>query len=175
MGDSEAAELIQRQRRQVGIEILLGMPQLAPSSARSCQAATLTSPCFRICAIPTRRGLPSGCTDARGPKLAGYCQRLVTRDLDQAQRILDSTRQAQVLNKADAQLAKDVPVIPLFDNPTVLAHKTPSGTFASPRNCIRSQAWRTGGSSAKRNPSVPFLEGHQFSPPARASAPPNSP
>ena len=95
---------------------------------------------------------------------AGYCQRLVTRVLDQAQRILDSTRQAQVLNKADAQLAKDVPVIPLFDNPTVLAHKTPSGTFASPRNWIRSQAWRTGGSSAKRNPSVPFLEGHSVQP-----------
>ena len=175
MGDSEAAELIQRQRRQVGIEILLGMPQLAPSSARSCQAATLTSPCFRICAIPTRRGLPSGCTDARGPKLAGYCQRLVTRDLDQAQRILDSTRQAQVLNKADAQLAKDVPVIPLFDNPTVLAHKTPPER--SPHRAIGSVRRRgelVARALSGTHPSR-FSRDTQFSPPARASAPPNSP
>ena len=44
----------------------------------------------------------------------GYCQRLVTRDLDQAERILDADQRARVLNRADAQMAKDVPVIPLF-------------------------------------------------------------
>ena len=49
--------------------------------------------------------------------VTGYCQRLVTRDLDQARRILDQTRQARVLNRADAQMAKDVPVIPLWQSP----------------------------------------------------------
>ncbi len=44
----------------------------------------------------------------------GYCQRLVTADLDQAERILDADQQARVLNRADAQLARDVPVIPLY-------------------------------------------------------------
>jgi peptide/nickel transport system substrate-binding protein len=55
---------------------------------------------------------------------SGYCQRLVTKDLDQAQRILVPARQAKVLNRADAQLARDVPVIPLFENPQVVAHRT---------------------------------------------------
>ena len=47
----------------------------------------------------------------------GYGQRLVTSDLDQADRILDSTRQAAVLNRADVQMAKDVPAIPLYEPP----------------------------------------------------------
>jgi len=47
----------------------------------------------------------------------GYCQRLVARDLDQARRILDQDQRARVLNGADAQLARDVPVIPLFQPP----------------------------------------------------------
>jgi peptide/nickel transport system substrate-binding protein len=45
----------------------------------------------------------------------GYCQRLVTRDLDQGDRILDARQRARVLNRADAQLARDVPTIPLFE------------------------------------------------------------
>ncbi len=47
----------------------------------------------------------------------GYCQRLVTRELDQAKRILDAREQALVLNRADAQLARDVPIIPLVQTP----------------------------------------------------------
>jgi peptide/nickel transport system substrate-binding protein len=47
----------------------------------------------------------------------GYCQRLVTRELDQAERIFDAREQARVLNKADVQLANDVPVIPLYEPP----------------------------------------------------------
>jgi ABC-type transport system substrate-binding protein len=46
----------------------------------------------------------------------GYCQRLVTRDLDQSDRVLDPARQAQVLNRADRQIAKDVPYVPLFQH-----------------------------------------------------------
>jgi peptide/nickel transport system substrate-binding protein len=51
------------------------------------------------------------------PNYTGYCQRLVTADLDQAQRILDADQQARVVNRADAQLARDVPVIPLYQQP----------------------------------------------------------
>jgi ABC-type transport system substrate-binding protein len=49
----------------------------------------------------------------------GYCQRLVTRDLDRAERILDPARRARVLRRADRQMAKDVPVIPLWVEPVV--------------------------------------------------------
>ena len=53
----------------------------------------------------------------------GYCQRLVTNDLDQADRILDADQRARVLNRADRQMAKDVPVIPLFQVPLMFAYK----------------------------------------------------
>jgi peptide/nickel transport system substrate-binding protein len=51
----------------------------------------------------------------------GYCDRLVTRDLVQSVRILDRGRRVQVLNKADAKLAKAVPAIPLFQNAFLVA------------------------------------------------------
>ena len=54
----------------------------------------------------------------------GYCQRLVTADLDQADRILDAGRRARVLNRADAQIVKDVPAIPLYQPPAVVALRT---------------------------------------------------
>jgi ABC-type transport system substrate-binding protein len=53
----------------------------------------------------------------------GYCQRLVTAELDQANRILDDAQRARALNRADRQLAKDVPVIPLYQIPWVYAYK----------------------------------------------------
>ena len=52
-----------------------------------------------------------------------YCQRLVTADLNQADRILDDEQRARVLNRADRRLAKDVPVIPLYQPPAVTAYR----------------------------------------------------
>jgi peptide/nickel transport system substrate-binding protein len=63
---------------------------------------------------------------------SGYCQRLVTRDLDQANRILDAAEQARALNRADAQLARDVPVIPLLQVPF------PAAVRATVRNVVLS-------------------------------------
>ncbi|MGH3137342.1 MAG: ABC transporter substrate-binding protein [Gaiellaceae bacterium] len=51
----------------------------------------------------------------------GYCQRLVTRDLDQSDRILDAGQRARVLNRADTRMARDVPTIPLFELPSLAA------------------------------------------------------
>ncbi len=65
----------------------------------------------------------------------GYCQRLVTRDLDQADRILDTGDRGRVLNRADRQLAKDVPVIPLYEVPYALAlRQTVRNVVVSPFN-----------------------------------------
>ncbi len=51
----------------------------------------------------------------------GYCDRLVTRDLNQATRILDDDRRVQLLNRIDARLAKAVPAIPLFQTAGLIA------------------------------------------------------
>jgi peptide/nickel transport system substrate-binding protein len=63
-----------------------------------------------------------GCGGAEN--YTGYCQRLVTRDLDQANRIFDSVQQGRVLNRADRQMARDIPAIPLFQIPLPAAHRT---------------------------------------------------
>ena len=59
----------------------------------------------------------------------GYCQRLVTTDLDQAERILDAERQARVLNRADLRIARDVPVIPLYQQTQSVALRSTVRNF----------------------------------------------
>ncbi len=59
----------------------------------------------------------------------GYCQRLLTRDLDQVDRILDTAKRARVVNRADVQLANDVPTIPLFEVPSVSAVRSTVRNF----------------------------------------------
>jgi peptide/nickel transport system substrate-binding protein len=55
----------------------------------------------------------------------GYCQRLVTGDLEQSDVIVDAKQRARVLNRADRRLALDVPVIPLFQSPLLAAFRAP--------------------------------------------------
>ena len=65
----------------------------------------------------------------------GYCQRLVTRDLDEAARVLDADQRARVFNRADARVAGDVPLLPLYHRPLIGAARAtlrgyvPSGSF----------------------------------------------
>jgi peptide/nickel transport system substrate-binding protein len=49
-----------------------------------------------------------------GDNFTGYCNRQVTRDLLQSDLTLDAKHRAALLNRVDAQLAQDVPVLPLF-------------------------------------------------------------
>ena len=62
-----------------------------------------------------------GC--GRDDNVTGYCQRLATADLNQADRILDEEQRARVLNRVDRRLAKDVPAIPLYQPPGILAFR----------------------------------------------------
>ena len=59
----------------------------------------------------------------------GYCQRLVTAELDQADRILDDRARARVLNRADRWLASDVPTIPLYQFVFTAAYDTSVRNF----------------------------------------------
>ncbi|MGH3136009.1 MAG: ABC transporter substrate-binding protein, partial [Gaiellaceae bacterium] len=114
-------ELIQRQLRQVGFDVRLSFApapilfqQIFPSGAfDAVEFAWLSFDGFGTDIY--------GCRAASN--ITGYCQRLVTRDLDQSDRILDAGQRARVLNRADAQMAKDVPVIPLFQTPNVIAFR----------------------------------------------------
>ncbi len=111
-----AIQLVQKQLRRAGIEV---KPIYAPSAALFGPSGILASGDFDLALFGSFSGPdPTGLDDIFGcggsANLTGYCQRLVTRDLDQADRILDQDERARVLNRADAQMARDVPVIPLL-------------------------------------------------------------
>ena len=132
-----SVELVQAQLRRAGMEI---ETQFAPGAVLF--PKILPSGDFDLVFLAYIRGFAAsetkrsfGC-GAPG-NLTGYCQRLVTRDLDQADRILDAEQRARVLNRADRQLAKDVPVIPFYDSPFVLAlRNTVRNVVVSPEDLL---------------------------------------
>ena len=129
---ARALELVQPQLRQVGIELV---PTFFPSRALFDQV--LRDGDFEMAIFAWTSSSPSpfgkaiyGC----GAQLnwTAYCQRLVTADLDQAERILDATQRARVMNRADAQIAKDVPVIPLYQTPVWAVSSTELRGYVPP-------------------------------------------
>ena len=133
-----ALELAQRQLRRVGIEVT---PTYVVGSALFGQV--LPSGDYDV-ALFTWFYAPDvgGASDiyrCGGPdNFTGYCQRIVTRDLDQADRILDPAERARVLNRADRQMAKDVPVIPLWNEPAAV---TAIGSLRGVVPCFPSLVW----------------------------------
>jgi peptide/nickel transport system substrate-binding protein len=116
---AQTLELVRAQLRQVGIDVV---PSFMPSAGHD---ATLLSGDFDLTLfswfVPDERSHHHlfGCGGSQN--FTGYCQRLVNRELAQATLILDEQERARVLNRADAQLARDVPVLPLFQVPAVVA------------------------------------------------------
>jgi ABC-type transport system substrate-binding protein len=131
----QTLDLVRAQLQQVGIEV---MPTYASQDAHN---QILTSGDFDLTLFAWFQ-TPSDDSGARGvfgcgasQNDTGYCQRLVTRDLNQAELILSAAERARVLNRADAQLARDVPVIPLFQIPFVIAvRSTIRGFVVHPSN-----------------------------------------
>jgi peptide/nickel transport system substrate-binding protein len=109
-------EFAQRQLRQVGVEI---RPMFAPPSILFGQI--LPSGDFDLLVFGWGLGASTagplsilGCQQPQN--FSGYCDRLVTRDLERATRILDDSRRVALLNRVDARLAKAVPTLPLYQH-----------------------------------------------------------
>ena len=116
-------ELIGAQLRRVGVEVV---PQFASQAAIFGPGGVLERGDFDgdmfawiINAPDAGSKVVFGCGAPQN--YGGYCQRLVTAQLDQAERMLASDRQALALNKADKVMAADVPVLPLFVHPAWMA------------------------------------------------------
>lgn len=129
--------LVQAQLRLSGIEVV---PSFAPAS--TFLGSILPSGDFDVALFgffsapnPTGNSV-FGCGGSQN--FTGYCQRLVTRDLDQADRILDARQQARVMNRADAQMARDMPVLPLFQIPLASAVRNTVKNFAQSLNPLTS-------------------------------------
>jgi peptide/nickel transport system substrate-binding protein len=58
---------------------------------------------------------------------AGYCNRAVTTLLERARSTFDDRERAAILNRADALMARDAPVIPLYSLPGFVVHRTNVG------------------------------------------------
>ena len=120
------AALSQARLRQVGIEV---RPVFVPQAIFF--GTTLPSGEFDLALFSWIVGgtSTSGLADVFGcqrpSNLSGYCSRLVSRDLDQATRIvLNDGRRERLLNNIDVRLAKAVPTIPLYQATGLFAFKT---------------------------------------------------
>jgi peptide/nickel transport system substrate-binding protein len=108
-------ELVENQLREIGVEVV---PEFHPPPVVTRQIAPsgdFDLVQFQWAAVsPDPSGAHAAWACGVEFNFGSYCQRLVTRELDQATRILDARQQARVLNRADAQMARDVPLIPLY-------------------------------------------------------------
>lgn len=129
-GRRPAAELIHAQLKQAGVEVV---PIYATQSAHDQVLETGDFDVTLFAWLGAAGGDAWGIKDLYGcggsQNYGGYCQRLVTRDLDQADRIVDSGRRARILNGADVRLARDVPSIPLFETQGLAAVRSEVRNF----------------------------------------------
>ena len=115
---TRVVELVRDQLREIGVEIVLELRAPLVVTRQIIIEWQLRPGAIRVGLGLARSGRRARHLRLRSRgQLRGYCQRLVTRELDQARRILDARKQALVLNRADAQLARDVPIIPLYQTP----------------------------------------------------------
>ena len=123
-------EIIQKQLRDVGIELVLRYVASGPLFA-----SVLPSGDFDLAHFSWGRDPEtSNSTILRcggNQNWTGYCQRLVTRDIDEAGRVLDAEQYMRVLRRLDARVALDVPLIPLYYRPFVGAARSIVRGYAS--------------------------------------------
>jgi peptide/nickel transport system substrate-binding protein len=53
-----------------------------------------------------------------------YCNEEVTKLLEQSDHVVDPAERAEVMNQADALMAEDLPILPLYQKPTFFAYTT---------------------------------------------------
>ena len=129
--------IIQRQLRQVGIAVVPDFASRAVLFLQIIPSGEFDVALFNRGYAPESSGLKHifGCQ--ADYNYMGYCQRLVTQELDQADRILDSARRVETLNRADRMLAEDVPVIPLYQFVELAARRTTlRGVVHTPGNAL---------------------------------------
>jgi peptide/nickel transport system substrate-binding protein len=108
----QVLRLVQAQLLQAGVEV---MPVFAAGGGFGpLVSGDFDAFLFSFAYSPDSTGIASVFGCGRDSNFSGYCQRLVTEELDESERILDEKQRARVLNRVDRQLAKDVPVIPLY-------------------------------------------------------------
>jgi peptide/nickel transport system substrate-binding protein len=70
-----------------------------------------------------------------------YCNRKVTRLLEQTDRTLNAKARASLFTQANAEMAKDVPVIPLYAVPVIYVHKNSAKSLGAPNPSSWGPSW----------------------------------
>jgi peptide/nickel transport system substrate-binding protein len=129
-------QLMQTQLRQAGVEVVLSFAVGSALFDQILPSGDFDLASFTWFVTPGEgwKGV-YGCGGVQN--YSGYCQRLLTKELDQVERILDARARGRALNRADRHLARDVPVIPLYEVPFVLAlRRTVQNVVVSPNNLL---------------------------------------
>jgi peptide/nickel transport system substrate-binding protein len=113
-------ELMRTQLQRVGIEVV---PRYVPAIGAYMERGSFDA------ALVARGELPPVAVNVvyrcgQPNNLIGYCNRLVQRDLQQLPHILRPGRYIAVANQADRKLARDVPVIPLYQYAHYVGYRT---------------------------------------------------
>lgn len=127
---AQALSALQAHLRRVGVEVLPSFATPAALFDQIIPHGQFDALLFTFVHTPDSSGVEDIFKCGGSANFTGYCQRHVTRDLDQADRVLDAGRRARVLNRADRQIARDVPVIPLYQFVIAAAHRSSLRNFA---------------------------------------------
>ena len=130
----EGLRIVSEQLRRAGIEVVPAFVPFASLNGQILLSGAFDLVLFSWVSQDAEPGMNFlRCGDVQN--YTGYCQRLVTRDIDEAARVLDADQRARVFNRADARVASDVPVLPLYQRPLIGAARAtlrgyaPSGSF----------------------------------------------
>jgi peptide/nickel transport system substrate-binding protein len=113
--------LVQTQLRRAGVEVV---PEYAPSQTvflKLLVARDFDAFLFAWVGRADSGGIGVHLLCGAPDNYTGYCDRQVTRDLRRSDLIVDPRRRAALLNRIDARLARDVPVLPLYQASHVVA------------------------------------------------------
>jgi len=116
-------ELVRRHLRQAGVEVRPSFVARRALVEQVLPNGDYDLALFQFVTSPD----PGGSADiwrCSGPaNFTDYCSRLVTQEFVQSQLIVDAEQRARALNRADRQMAKAVPALPLFQDPSTTAVK----------------------------------------------------
>lgn len=114
--------LVQAELRQIGVEVVPRYVLFGPFYDQVFAGDfDLALSSWGVGGSATWPGTTFECQHRDNP--TGYCDRLVTRDLGQATRMIDDGRRTGFLNRVDVRLARAVPAIPLYQVVGLFARK----------------------------------------------------
>ncbi|HET6617898.1 MAG TPA: ABC transporter substrate-binding protein, partial [Gemmatimonadota bacterium] len=113
----ESLRIIQKQLRDVGVELVPRYVDPGPLFNSVLPSGDFDVAHFSWVRDVTETRMSTVLRCGGSQNWTGYCQWLVTREIDEAGRVLDAEQYMRVLHRLDARVAVDVPLIPLYHRP----------------------------------------------------------